>query len=92
MNLGGIMTKKISLIAGSSNKELAKEISAHLDIPLTPIETKKFKDGESYVHVEKSVRGIKIFVFDRIIRLRCIHNPTNISTCQRQSYANSTYY
>jgi len=53
---------KISLISGSANKELAKEISSHLGIPLTPIEIKRFKDGETYIHIEESVRGSVVFL------------------------------
>lgn len=56
------MSERISLIAGSSNKQLAEEISKHLDIPLTPIEVKRFNDGETYVHIEKSVRGSTVFI------------------------------
>jgi len=56
------MSKKISLLAGSSNLELSKEISKFLKIPLTTIETKHFNDGETYVHIEKSVRGSTVFI------------------------------
>jgi len=56
------MSKKISLLAGTSNLELAKEISSCLKVPITPIETKHFSDGEIYVHIEKSVRGSNVFI------------------------------
>lgn len=56
------MAKKISLLAGTSNLELAKEISSYLKIPLTPIDVKNFNDGEIYVHIEKSVRGSIVFI------------------------------
>jgi ribose-phosphate pyrophosphokinase len=56
------MAKRICLISGSANNELSKEISEYLKIPLTPAEIKKFNDGESYVHIEKSVRGANVFV------------------------------
>ena len=56
------MSEKISLLAGSSNLELAKEISNNLKTPLTTIETKHFSDGETYVHIEKSVRGSTVFI------------------------------
>lgn len=56
------MAKKISLLAGTSNIELAKEIASHLKVPLTPIEIKNFNDGEIYVHIEKSVRGSIVFI------------------------------
>ncbi len=56
------MSKKISLLAGTANLELAKEISSDLKIPLIPIETKHFNDGEIYVHIEKSIRGSNVFI------------------------------
>ena len=82
------MSKKISLIAGSANIELAKEISSHLDIELTPIEIKKFNDGETYVHIEKSVRGSIVFIIqptsppvnDKLIELLLI-----IDACKKAS-------
>lgn len=82
------MPKKISLIAGSSNLELAKEISSHLKVPLTPIEIKNFNDGEIYVHIEKSVRGSNVFIIqptsppvnDKLIELLLI-----VDACKRAS-------
>ncbi|MBU0629000.1 MAG: ribose-phosphate pyrophosphokinase [Nanoarchaeota archaeon] len=56
------MSNEISLIAGTANIELAKEIASHLNIPLTPIEIKHFNDGEIYLHIEKSVRGSSVFI------------------------------
>ncbi|MFH1642125.1 MAG: ribose-phosphate pyrophosphokinase [Nanoarchaeota archaeon] len=56
------MGERNMLIPGSSNPDLAKEISAHLNIPLTPVDIKKFNDGETYVHIEKSVRGADVFI------------------------------
>jgi len=82
------MTKKISLIAGTSNIELAKEIANHLKVPLTPIEVKRFNDGETYVHIEKSVRGSIVFIIqptsppvnDNLMQLLLI-----IDACKRAS-------
>jgi len=56
------MAKTFQLISGTSNQELAKEISSYLNIPLTPVEVKRFNDGETYCHIEKSVRGHDIFL------------------------------
>lgn len=53
---------ELKLISGSANKKLAEEISSYLNVPLTPVEIKKFKDGEIYCHVKKSVRGSNIFL------------------------------
>lgn len=56
------MSERIILLAGSSNEGLAKEISSYLNTSLTPMEIKQFNDGETYVHIEKSVRGARVFI------------------------------
>ena len=56
------MTEKITLISGSANPAFAKKVSDALGIPLTPVEVKRFNDGETYAHVLKSVRGHHVFV------------------------------
>lgn len=78
----------MSLIAGSSNQELAKEISSCLDAPLIPIEIKNFNDRETYIHIEKSVRGSSVFIIqptsppvnDKLMELLLI-----IDACKRAS-------
>ena len=56
------MKKHITLLSGSSNPELAEKVSKELGIELTPVEIKNFNDGETYVRVEKSVRGSHVFI------------------------------
>src|SRR3989338_6894284 len=56
------MAKHVQLISGTSNPELAGEISSYLNIPLTPVTIKRFNDGETYCHIEKSVRGHDLFL------------------------------
>lgn len=53
---------RIQLISGSSHPELARKISIKLKIPLTPVVIKKFANGETYVRIEKKVRGDDIFI------------------------------
>lgn len=52
----------IKLISGTANPELSRRISEHLNVSLTPISLKKFADGEIYVQVNESVRGLDCFV------------------------------
>jgi ribose-phosphate pyrophosphokinase len=53
---------KLRLITGSSNLELANEIAKHSGISLTKCTIKKFRDGETYVRINESVRGDDVFV------------------------------
>src|SRR3989344_3983744 len=56
------MAEHITLISGSSNPEFARKVSESLGIPLTPVEVKRFNDGETYAHVLESVRGHHVFI------------------------------
>lgn len=56
------MKKHITLISGSSNPELAAKVSEKVGIKLTPVEIKRFNDGEIYVRVKESVRGSHVFI------------------------------
>lgn len=56
------MNDKLVLVAGSSNQELAKEISRYLNIPLCNSEIGRFPDGEIDVYIEDNVRGTDVFI------------------------------
>jgi ribose-phosphate pyrophosphokinase len=56
------MQRSIKLISGTANKELAGEISKLLKVPLTPVDIRKFKDGEIYCRVLESVRGCDVYI------------------------------
>jgi ribose-phosphate pyrophosphokinase len=50
------------LVAGNSNKPLAEAVSAHLKIPLTKGQVKRFADMEIFVEIQENVRGNDVFV------------------------------
>ncbi|MAG91627.1 ribose-phosphate pyrophosphokinase [Candidatus Woesearchaeota archaeon] len=52
----------VKLISGTANRKLAEEISKTLKIPLTPVEIKRFHDGEIYCRVLESVRGCDVYI------------------------------
>ena len=52
----------LKLISGTANRKLAEEVSKLLKIPLTPVEIKKFSDGEIYCRVLESVRGCDVYM------------------------------
>jgi len=53
---------KLRIISGSSNQPLASEVAKHSGVDLTRSIIKKFKEGETYVKIEESVRGDDVFV------------------------------
>lgn len=52
----------MKLISGSANEPLAKAIADVLDVPLTSVETKRFRDQEIFVRINENVRGEDIFL------------------------------
>jgi ribose-phosphate pyrophosphokinase len=52
----------IKLVAGNSNPELAAEISAWLDVPMTKASVRRFADNEIFVEVLENVRGSDVFI------------------------------
>jgi len=53
---------KIHIFSGSSNLELAKEITNYNQIPLGKIELKHFSDKEMSIKILENVRGADVFV------------------------------
>lgn len=56
------MKDRIRVFAGNSNRALADEICRYLDVELGKAEVKSFSDGEVYVDIMESVRGMEIYV------------------------------
>ncbi|MBF0385585.1 MAG: ribose-phosphate pyrophosphokinase [Candidatus Omnitrophica bacterium] len=52
----------MKIITGNANPELAKEICAHLNVPLSDVLVSRFSEGEIRVQIKESVRGRDIFI------------------------------
>lgn len=57
---------KIQLIAGSTGQELAAIVSKKLKVPLTPIEDKRFANGEIYIRIKEKVRGNDVYIIQSL--------------------------
>ncbi len=53
---------RIKVFTGNANKPLALEICGHLGIQLGKSEVKGFSDGEVFVEIQESVRGVEVYV------------------------------
>ncbi len=62
---------KLKIFSGNSNRALAQEICAHINVPLGDATVTSFPDGESFVKINENVRGQDVF----IIQSTC--PPTN---------------
>ncbi len=56
------METKIKVFTGNSNKPLALEICEHLGLTLGKSEVRSFSDGEVFVDIQESVRGVEVYV------------------------------
>jgi len=52
----------MKIIACNSNRPLAEEISAYVNLPLTKASVRRFSDMEIFVEIEENVRGEDVFV------------------------------
>ncbi|MBI2659563.1 ribose-phosphate pyrophosphokinase [Candidatus Woesearchaeota archaeon] len=57
-----MLKEHFKLIPGTANRKLAEEIAKVLKVPLSPVEIKRFHDGEIYCRVMESVRGADVYV------------------------------
>jgi ribose-phosphate pyrophosphokinase len=54
--------KRLMLVSGRANPELAAKIAAKLGVELSPVTLKTFANGEVYCRYEESVRGADVFI------------------------------
>lgn len=54
--------RDLKIFSGNAHRKMAEEIAAHLDIPLSKAELRKFSDGEIFVEIKENVRGADVFV------------------------------
>jgi ribose-phosphate pyrophosphokinase len=52
----------MKLLSGNSNRTLSQAIAAHLDMPLTKAQVKRFADNEVFAVIEENVRGEDVFI------------------------------
>jgi ribose-phosphate pyrophosphokinase len=57
-----VYNKRLMLVSGRANPELAARIGDKLGVGLTPIARKTFSNGEVYCRLDESVRGSDVFI------------------------------
>jgi ribose-phosphate pyrophosphokinase len=65
---------KIKVFSGNANRPLAIEICEHLGVSLGKSEVRSFSDGEVYVDIQESVRGVEVYV----VQSTCIPCNNNL--------------
>jgi ribose-phosphate pyrophosphokinase len=85
------MPQGLKLFTGTSNKELAKEVAAHMKLDLVDTTLSTFSDGEILVRVNENVRGSDAFVIqstcmpvnDNIMQLLLIIDALKRASAER---------
>ncbi len=54
--------RELKIFSGQANRKLAKDICAHLHLPLGEITLGKFPDGENFCKIEEDIRGRDVFL------------------------------
>jgi len=52
----------LMILSGTANPELAREVADYLELTVAPVKIAPFSDGEIYVQVQDSVRGLDCFI------------------------------
>jgi len=58
-----VTKKRLTMVAGRVNRELAEEIADRLGIALAPMEIAEFANGELHCKFGESIRGADLFIF-----------------------------
>jgi ribose-phosphate pyrophosphokinase len=58
--------RRIVLVSGSSNPDLANKISQNLEISLVDPQLRRFANGEIFCEIEKNVRGADVFIIQTL--------------------------
>lgn len=55
-------TRLMKIFSGTSNRALAQKIAQHVGLPLGNLVVSRFKDGEIYVEIDETVRGVDVYL------------------------------
>src|SRR5947209_19913966 len=69
-------SKRLMLVSGRANPELAAKISSKLGVQLGGMTLKTFANGEVYCRFEESVRGADVF----IVQPTCANTDHELTT------------
>jgi ribose-phosphate pyrophosphokinase len=62
MYTAGSGSSNLMILSGTANPDLAREVAEYLELTVAPVKIQPFSDGEIYVQVQESVRGLDCFV------------------------------
>jgi len=57
-----MLLDSIKFITGTSNTELSEKVAAYLGVEITPMDVKRFSDGELFIEIKESIRGEDVYI------------------------------
>ncbi len=57
-----MLLDSIKFITGTSNTELSEKVAAYLGVDITPMDVKRFSDGELFIEIKESIRGEDVYI------------------------------
>jgi ribose-phosphate pyrophosphokinase len=57
-----MLLDSIKFITGTSNNELSEKVAAYLGVAITPMDVKRFSDGELFIEIKDSIRGEDVYI------------------------------
>jgi len=57
-----MLLDSIKIITGTSNTELSEKVAAYLGVDMTPMDVKRFSDGELFIEIKDSIRGEDVYI------------------------------
>jgi ribose-phosphate pyrophosphokinase len=86
-----VVRRRLTLVAGSSNPELARAIATELGVDLEPVELATFANGETYCRYAESIRGADVFIVqscsrpvnDHLVQLLLLAHSARLASAHR---------
>lgn len=70
-----VTKKRLHIVAGRANRELAEEVATRLGVELGPVALSEFANGELHCKFGESIRGADLFIFQG----HCAHGDLSIN-------------
>lgn len=86
-----VTQRRLIVLNGSASPDLTREVAEYLGIPVSPVESRQFSDGETFVKINENVRGADVFVIqstytpanDRILELCLLIDALRRASAER---------
>lgn len=82
------MFTDMKLLTGTSNPELSEKVAGYLGMPITPMDVRRFSDGEVFIEIKENVRGSDVYLLQSTcppVNENLMELLIMLDTCKRAS-------